>query len=105
GCGEDKAYLGIAALRRALFGHFPGQLTIYSSSFSSGTSVSLAATRPRTDTPAPCTVSGSPDTSGCHQARSLPSATKRYAQVGGSHFSRRTLRGVSRTQSFPLAWR
>ena len=63
--------------RRAPFGHFPGQPTMYSSSLSSGTSASLAVTRPRTDTPARCTVSGSPDTSGCHHARSLPSATKR----------------------------
>jgi hypothetical protein len=64
-------------LRFVPFGHFPGQLTIYSSSFSSGTSFSLAATRPRTEMPAVCTVSGSPDTSGCHQARPLPSATRR----------------------------
>src|SRR6186997_2570776 len=63
--------------RRAPFGHLPGQLTTYSSSLSSGTSASLAVTRPRTDTPARCTVSGSPDTSGCHHARSLPSATRR----------------------------
>ncbi len=64
-------------LRRAPLGHFPGQLTIYSSSFSSGTSFSLAATRPRTETPASCTVAREPDTSGCHQARSRPSATSR----------------------------
>ena len=42
---------------------------------SSGTFTSLARTRPRTETPAACTVSGSPDTSGCHQYRSLPSAS------------------------------
>ena len=51
----------------APFGTFPGQLTIKSSSRSSGTSFSLAETRPRTETPAACTVSGSPDISGCHQ--------------------------------------
>jgi hypothetical protein len=56
-----------AALPRAPLGHFPGQLTIYSSSFSSGTSFSLAVTRPRTETPAWCTVSALPDLSGCHQ--------------------------------------
>jgi hypothetical protein len=56
-----------AALPRAPLGTFPGQLTMYSSSLASGTSFSLALTRPRTETPAACTVSGSPETSGCHQ--------------------------------------
>ncbi|QYU66118.1 hypothetical protein J4558_14045 [Leptolyngbya sp. 15MV] len=32
---------------------------------------------PRTETPAWCTVSSRPDTSGCHQGRSLPSWTRR----------------------------
>src|SRR5690349_2673562 len=58
-------------------GTFPGQLTIRCSHFSSGRLVSQTVSRPRTETPASCTVSGRPDTSGCHQARSLPSATRR----------------------------
>jgi hypothetical protein len=54
-------------LRRARFGSFSGQLTICSSRSSSGTSFSLASACERTETPAACTVSGSPETSGCHQ--------------------------------------
>src|SRR5262245_42572070 len=57
------------------FGHFIGQLTMYSSSLSSGTLASLSATLPRTEMPASCTVFGSPETSGCHHGRSLPAAT------------------------------
>src|SRR6266849_4867043 len=51
---------------RAALGIRTGQLTIRSSSSSSLTSSSPAPTRPRTEMPAVCTVSGSPDTSGCH---------------------------------------
>lgn len=51
----------------APFGHFIGQLTMYSSSLSSGTVFSVADILPRIETPAWCTVSGSPETSGCHQ--------------------------------------
>src|SRR5262249_22595142 len=51
----------------APLGNRTGQLTMRSSRSSSGTSFSLAPTLPRTDTPAACTVSGSPETSGCHQ--------------------------------------
>jgi len=43
------------------------QLTIWSSSWSSEISFSVPLMRPRTETPATCTVSGSPDTRGCHQ--------------------------------------
>ena len=46
------------------------------SSSSSPTSRS-ANVRPRTEMPARCTVSGSPDTSGCHHSSGLPSATRR----------------------------
>jgi len=35
----------------------------------------IARTRPRTETPAACTVSGSPETNGCHQYRSCPWAS------------------------------
>jgi len=78
GAGERRSEdPDVTARLRAPFGHLPGQPTMYSSSFSSGTSFSLALTRPRTEMPALCTVSGSPDTSGCHQARSRPSATSR----------------------------
>src|ERR1041384_1812251 len=59
----------------APFGHFSGQLTMWSSKSLSFTSVSQAPTLPRTDTPAACTLSGSPETSGCHQYKSLPAAT------------------------------
>ena len=38
----------------------------------------------RTDMPARCTVSGSPETNGCHQSKFLPSRTVRYPQVLGS---------------------
>ena len=40
--------------------------------------------RPRTEMPARCTELTSPETSGCHQSRSWPAATLRYAQVVGS---------------------
>jgi hypothetical protein len=49
------------AAPRAPFGHRPGHATTYSSNLSSGTSFSLALTRPRTETPAWCTVSRLPD--------------------------------------------
>ena len=49
---------------------------MWSASSSSGTSFSLT-TRPRTETPASCTVSAEPDTKGCHQARSPPSLKTR----------------------------
>jgi hypothetical protein len=62
----DRAQRGFGGLRAA-FGIRTGQLTIRSSRSSSLTSSSLAPTRPRTETPAWCTVSGSPETSGCHQ--------------------------------------
>src|SRR5690242_11912786 len=52
---------------RAFFGTRIGQLTMWSSSLSSEISFSVPLMRPRTETPATCTVSGSPDTSGCHQ--------------------------------------
>ena len=42
-----------------------GHLTIRSGQCSGAMSVSLADTRPRTETPASCTLSGEPDTSGC----------------------------------------
>jgi hypothetical protein len=62
----DRAQRGFGGLRAA-FGIRTGQLTIRSSRSSSLTSSSLALTRPRTEIPAWCTVSGSPETSGCHQ--------------------------------------
>src|SRR5262249_53770524 len=52
---------------RAFFGMRIGQRTMWSSSWSSEISFSVPLRRPRTETPAMCTVSGSPDTSGCHQ--------------------------------------
>ena len=72
-CAEPllAAYRG----RRARRGNFCGQSTMWSSSSWSGTSSSVARTRPRTDTPAACTVSGSPETNGCHQYRSCPWAS------------------------------
>ena len=48
-------------------GHLAGQATMCSPSALSGTASSSAKTRPRTEMPAACTVSGSPETSGCHQ--------------------------------------
>ena len=52
---------------RARRGNLSGQPTMWSSNSWSGTSSSVARTRPRTETPAACTVLGSPETSGCHQ--------------------------------------
>ena len=45
------------------------------------------------------TVSAVPDTSGCHHARSRPSATRRYAHECGSQPTASTFPGVSRTHS------
>ena len=42
-----------------------GHLTIRSGQCSGARSVSLAETLPRTETPASCTLSGEPETSGC----------------------------------------
>ena len=53
---------------------YSGQRTMRSSGSSSRSS---ETTRPRTDTPARCTVSGSPETSGCHHGRSRPSEISR----------------------------
>ena len=54
-----------------------GHLTIRSGQCSGGMSVSLALTRPRTETPASCTLSGEPETSGCQSYKSSPLATSR----------------------------
>ncbi len=54
-----------------------GQLTINSGNISTGTSSSLAITLSFTEIPASCTVSGEPETSGCHHLRSRPSAQSR----------------------------
>src|SRR5262249_42944967 len=62
---DEAQRLRLAPL--APLGKRTGQLTMRSSRSSSGTSSSPAPTLPRTDTPAACTVSGSPETSGCHQ--------------------------------------
>lgn len=53
--------------RLAPFGSFSGQLTMWPSRSSSGTSFSLCSACERTETPAVCTVAESPETSGCHQ--------------------------------------
>ncbi len=47
-----------------------GHLTIRSGQSSGAMSLSLAHTRPRTETPASCTLSGEPDTSGCQSGKS-----------------------------------
>ena len=62
--------------RRARGGRF-GHLTIRRGQNSGARSLSLAETRPRTETPASCTLSGEPETSGCQSCRSRPSATSR----------------------------
>jgi hypothetical protein len=62
--------------RRARGGRF-GHLTIRRGQNSGARSLSLAETRPRTETPASCTLSGEPETSGCQSKRSRPSATSR----------------------------
>jgi hypothetical protein len=54
-----------------------GHLTIRRGQCSGARSLSLADTRPRTETPASCTLSGEPDTSGCQLCRSFPSETSR----------------------------
>jgi len=53
--------------RRARLGNSAGHCTIWSSRSASAISLSVPWIRPRTETPASCTVSGSPDISGCHQ--------------------------------------
>jgi len=53
-------------LRRLCFGTSPGQFARCSSSAASEMPISLIVP-PRTETPAACTVSVSPETSGCHQ--------------------------------------
>ena len=58
---------GVCLCFLAAFGMRSGQLTMRSSRSASATSSSHAPTRPRTEIPAWCTVSGSPETSGCHQ--------------------------------------
>jgi hypothetical protein len=58
---------GVCLCFLAAFGMRSGQLTMRSSRSASATSSSYAPTRPRTEIPAWCTVSGSPETSGCHQ--------------------------------------
>jgi len=58
---------GVCFCFLAAFGMRSGQLTMRSSRSASATSSSPALTRPRTEIPAWCTVSGSPETSGCHQ--------------------------------------
>jgi hypothetical protein len=58
---------GVCFCFLAAFGMRSGQLTMRSSRSASATSSSPAPTRPRTEIPAWCTVSGSPETSGCHQ--------------------------------------
>lgn len=75
--GYDASQRPQPGLRFAPFGHLPGQLTMYFSRSLSGTSLSLAEIRPRTEMPASCTVSGRPETKGCHQGRSRPSPTIR----------------------------
>ena len=54
-----------------------GHLTIRSGQNSGARSVSLTDTRPRTEMPASCTLSGEPETSGCQLYRSCPLATNR----------------------------
>ena len=58
---------GVCLCFLAAFGMRSGQLTMRSSRSASATSSSHAPTRPRTEIPAWCTVSRSPETSGCHQ--------------------------------------
>ena len=58
---------GVCLCFLAAFGMRSGQLTMRSSRSASATSSSHAPTRPRTEIPAWCTVSESPETSGCHQ--------------------------------------
>ena len=64
---NSRPYPALRLPARAPRGSRSGQPTMRSSSSSSRTASSDAPTRPRTETPAACTVSGSPDTSGCHQ--------------------------------------
>ena len=52
---------------RARFGNSAGHCTMWSSRSSSAISSSVPCTLPRTETPASCTVLGSPEISGCHQ--------------------------------------
>jgi len=55
---------------------FVAHSTIWRGRSRSRTAVS-GTTRPRTDMPARCTVSGSPESSGCHHGRSSPSYSRR----------------------------
>ena len=91
GCGKADSRLAAAAAQRsarggrstvagftagARGGRF-GHSTIRPGQNSGARSLSLAETRPRTETPASCTLSGEPETSGCQSKRSRPSATSR----------------------------
>ena len=67
GCRAFLKQLSCRPQRRARGLRF-GHLTIRSGQSSGGMSLSLADTRPRTETPASCTLSGEPDTRGCHRA-------------------------------------
>lgn len=67
GAGQPATRASAAGRRRARRGSRSGQSTTKPSICSAGTSVSVAATLARTLTPAAWTLSGSPDTSGCHQ--------------------------------------
>ncbi len=53
----------------------PGHALMCFGQSSNFTPSSKPPTRPRTEMPASCTVSARPDTSGCHQGKSLPSST------------------------------
>jgi hypothetical protein len=65
GAGFDGAARG-GVRRFAPAGNFPGHVTSRCAISSSEKSSSEPATRPRTEMPAWCTVSRSPETSGCH---------------------------------------
>lgn len=67
-CQRQNSYLGIISSS--------SQFTTWFSR-SSGSSPSSGTVKPRTLTPAVWTVSGSPLTSGCHQARPRPSCRRR----------------------------
>jgi HAD superfamily hydrolase (TIGR01509 family) len=69
----DRQKLFQRRARGLRFGH----LTIRSGQYSGARSVSLADTRPRTETPASCTLSGEPEINGCQSNRFRPSATSR----------------------------
>ena len=67
---ESPACRSLLSAQRLARGLRFGHLTIRSGQSSGAMSLSLAHTRPRTETPASCTLSGEPETSGCQSGRS-----------------------------------